>query len=126
MDGEAGTRRRRFPGWVYDVGEEADTSFSLSNERTFLSGARTGLTLLAGGVALEALDLPVARGWRLAAALVLVLAGTATPALAWWSWGRAERAGRLQEPLPHPVLFVALVAGITVAGLLVLVGLALA
>lgn len=58
MDGEGSTRRRRFPGWVYDVGQEADTSFSLSNERTFLSGARTGLALagavLAGLVARSA------------------------------------------------------------------------
>ena len=104
---------------------------TVRRSRTRLSGVGwaaglLGAAGLAGGVALEALDLPVARGWRLAAALVLVLAGTATPALAWWSWGRAERAGRLQEPLPHPVLFVALVVGITVAGLLVLVGLALA
>ncbi|MCC2334791.1 YidH family protein [Cellulomonas wangsupingiae] len=114
---------RRFPRWVYDVGTEPDARFSLANERTFLAWARTGLALLAGGVALEALALPVEPGLRLAAAVVLVVLGTLAPAVAWWGWVSTERAMRRGDPLPAPVGFVLLVAGVGVAGVLVLVGL---
>ena len=69
----------RFPRSVHGVGEEPDPRASLANERTFLAWVRTALALAAGGVALEALDLPVAGGLRLAAALLLVALGTGTP-----------------------------------------------
>lgn len=114
---------RRFPRWVYAVGTEPDARFSLANERTFLAWARTGLALLAGGVALEALDLPVEAGLRLAAAVVLVVLGALAPVVAWWGWARAERAMRRGDPLPAPVGFVLLVVGVAVAGALVLIGL---
>ncbi|MFC0647229.1 YidH family protein [Cellulomonas phragmiteti] len=113
----------RFPRWVYGVGSEPDARFSLANERTFLAWARTGLALLAAGVALEALDLPVEPGLRLAAAVVLIALGTLAPAAAWWGWSRAERAMRLSRPLPAPVGFGLLVGGVGVAGVLVLLGL---
>ncbi len=113
----------RFPRWVYGVGTEPDARFSLANERTFLAWARTGLALLAGGVALEALDLPVEAGLRLAAAVLLISLGALAPLLAWWGWARAERAMRRGTPLPPPVGFAVLVAGVGVAGVLVLVGL---
>ncbi|ADG74079.1 protein of unknown function DUF202 [Cellulomonas flavigena DSM 20109] len=114
---------RRFPRWVYGVGTEPDARFSLANERTFLAWARTGLALLAGGVALEALDLPVEPGMRLAAAVVLIALGSTAPAVAWWGWARGERAMRRGDPLPAPVGFGLLVAGVAVAGVLVLIGL---
>ncbi|WP_089802054.1 YidH family protein [Cellulomonas sp. KH9] len=105
------------------MGAEPDARFSLANERTFLAWARTGLALLAGGVALEALDLPVEPHLRLAAAVVLIALGTLAPAVAWWGWSRTERAMRRGDPLPAPVGFGLLVAGVAVAGVLVLVGL---
>ncbi|TFH72922.1 YidH family protein [Cellulomonas sp. HD19AZ1] len=117
---------RRFPRWVYRVGTEPDARFSLANERTFLAWARTGLALLAAGVALEALDLPIAPGPRLTASVLLVGLGTVAPTLAWWGWARAERAMRRGDPLPAPLGFGVLVAGMGVAGLLVLLGLLLA
>jgi len=123
MEPEQPAPDRRFPRWVYGVGSEPDARFSLANERTFLAWARTGLALLAGGVALEALDLPVERGLRLAAAVLLIALGTLTPAVAWWGWSRAERAMRRSDPLPAPVGFGLLVVGVGVAGLLVLLGL---
>lgn len=49
----------RFPQSVYGQGEEPDARFSLANERTFLAWIRTSLALIAGGVALEAFDLPL-------------------------------------------------------------------
>lgn len=113
----------RFPRWVYGVGSEPDARFSLANERTFLAWIRTSLALLAGGVALEALALPVEPWARTAAALVLVALGILAPVQAWLGWARAERALRLARPLPAPVLAGPLGLGLLVAGVLVLVGL---
>ena len=117
---------RRFPRWVYGAGTEPDARFSLANERTFLAWIRTSLALLAGGVALEALDLPVQDDLRFAAALVLVALGVLAPLLAWIGWARAERAVRLSSSLPAPSAFGLLVIGVCVAGALVLVGLVVA
>ena len=114
---------RRFPRRVYEVGDEPDARFSLANERTFLAWARTALALLAGGVALEALHLPIESGLRLAAAVLLILLGGAAPVVAWWGWGRTERAMRRGDPLPAPLGFGLLVAGVAAAAVLVLVGL---
>src|SRR4051795_3049211 len=121
MDDER--RDGRFPRWVYGVGADPDARFSLANERTFLAWIRTSLALLAGGVALEALDLPVQSDLRFAAALVLVAVGAIAPVLAWVGWARAERAVRLGRSLPTPSAFGLLVLGVCVSGVLVLVGL---
>ncbi|MDO9590586.1 MAG: DUF202 domain-containing protein, partial [Microcella sp.] len=45
----------RRPRSVYGVGGEPEVQASLANERTALSWIRTGLTLVAGGVALATL-----------------------------------------------------------------------
>lgn len=123
--GVSETPDRRRPTWVYGQGDEPDARFSFANERTFLAWVRTSLALLAGGVALEALDLPVEERLRLAASVVLVVLGTLTPLLAWWGWARAEQAVRRGAPLPAPVGFFVLVAGVLAAGALVLLGLLL-
>ena len=117
---------RRFPRWVYGTGTDPDARFSLANERTFLAWIRTSLALLAGGVALEALELPVQADLRFAAALVLVTLGVLAPALAWIGWARAERAVRTRSSLPAPSAFGLLVVGVCAAGVLVLIGLAVA
>lgn len=113
---------RRFPASVYGVGEEPDPRFSLANERTFLAWTRTGLALIAGGVALEVLGLDLHAGFRLAASLVLMITGTAVAPLAWWEWMRAERALRRSRPLPGAFSAVVLAVVVTVVGLLVLAG----
>lgn len=117
---------RRFPRWVYGTGTDPDARFSLANERTFLAWIRTSLALLAAGVALEALELPVQSDLRFAAALLLVALGVLAPVLAWIGWARAERAVRRRTSLPAPSAFGLLVIGVCVAGALVLVGLAVA
>lgn len=116
------TPDRRFPRGVYARGTEPDARFSLANERTFLAWVRTALALLAGGVALEALDVPVEPHLRLAASVVLLVLGLVAPAQAWFGWARAERALREQRPLPAPA-GGPLAAGVALAGVLVLVGL---
>jgi putative membrane protein len=118
-------RGRRFPGRVYAKGAEPDPRFSLANERTFLAWMRTSLALLAAGVALEALDLPIAAGVRLTSALVFITLGILAPVQAWLGWMATERALRQAQPLPSPRLGLVMAVGTTVAGLLVLGGLLL-
>lgn len=113
---------RRFPASVFGVGEEPDPRFSMANERTFLAWTRTGLALIAGGVALEVLGLDLHPGLRLAASLLLIIAGTAVAPLAWWEWMRAERAMRQSRPLPGAFSSVVLAVVVATVGLLVVGG----
>lgn len=116
---------RRFPATVYEHGDEPDVRFSLANERTFLAWVRTSLALLAGGVALEAFGLHLQPDLRLAASLVLVVAGVATPLQAWLGWMSVEKALRTDKPLPSPVLAGPIGLAVVIAGVLVLLALLL-
>ena len=60
---------------------------------------------------------------RDASALLLVALGVLAPVLAWLRWAALERGIRLARPLPAPLLGPVLAVGITVASLLLLVGL---
>lgn len=105
---------------MYDHGTDPDPRFSLANERTFLAWARTGLALLAGAAALDALDLPLHPVVQALVAAVLALAGLAVAVTSWWSWRATERAMREGTPLPgNPAM-------VLVVGVLVLVGAVLA
>lgn len=116
------TDHDRRPRSVYGVGDEPEVQASLANERTALSWIRTGMTLIAGGVALATLssfgDLPL---------VILVIAGLASlggAALGVWalvSWRRTERALRLRQPIPEPSVLPWVVAGVVVVGLLLAV-----
>lgn len=117
--------RTRFPQSVYRTGDEPDARFSLANERTFLAWNRTALALIAGGVALEALGLDLQPTLRLAASLILIAAGLVVPVLAWFEWGRTERALRSASPLPGSATSIALAATIVLVGALVLFGVVL-
>lgn len=90
----------RWPGWVYDHGEEPDYRFSFANERTFLAWIRTALALIAAGVAIDVVDLSLPATAQRMSAGMLVLLGLASTVLAWWRWARAERAMRRGGPLP--------------------------
>ncbi|NCT91254.1 DUF202 domain-containing protein [Cellulomonas sp. APG4] len=122
-DGAPPPPGRRFPRSVFARGDEPDVRFTLANERTFLAWIRTSLALLAAGIALEALDLPVQRGLGLAASLIFLALGTLLPLQAWWSWVRVEQALRMGRALPSPRMAAPLALGTLVAGVLVLVGL---
>jgi putative membrane protein len=125
---DLGTDREstRFPSRVYRHGTEPDARFTLANERTFLAWIRTALALIASGVALEAFVLPIEPQLRLSAALVLVLLGILTPIQAWLGWMGAEKALRLNQPLPAPALAVVIGIGVIVSGLLIGFGLVFA
>jgi inner membrane protein YidH len=94
-------RRWVDPGEAGTVGRTPDYRFSLANERTFLAWIRTGLALVAGGLAVSAF-LPSLR-WhvREVIAVALLLLGTTVALRAVDHWSRTERAMRLGEPLPR-------------------------
>ncbi len=113
--------KRRWPGSVYDSGTEPDPRFSLANERTFLAWIRTGLALLAGAAALDALDLPMADTLQHLLAGVLSLAGLIIAVMSWSGWARNERAMREDAPLPsNPGLIVVAIA-VSIAGIVLAV-----
>jgi len=116
----------RFPARVYRDGGEPDARFSLANERTYLAWIRTALALIAGGVALKALDLGIHPGFRVAAAVVALAAGIGAPLQAWFGWARVERALRRGEPLPSSLLALPIGIAVLVVGLLVLIGIIVA
>ncbi|MEW2381293.1 DUF202 domain-containing protein [Micromonospora sp. NPDC047707] len=94
--------RRWFdPQELRSVGTTPDYRFSLANERTFLAWLRTGLALVAGGLATAQFlpPLPLAH-LREAIAIALLLLGGAVAVRAIDHWARTERAIRLGEELP--------------------------
>ncbi|MEO3745440.1 DUF202 domain-containing protein [Plantactinospora sp. B5E13] len=101
------------PRELREVGETPDYRFSLANERTFLAWLRTGLALVAGGLAVAQFlpPMPVAH-LREALAVALLLLGGTVAVRAVDHWARAERAIRLGEELPasrFPALLALLV-----------------
>ena len=110
----------RWPGWVYDEGDEPDPRFSLANERTFLAWVRTSLALLAGGVALQALPVVMHPMTRRVLAAVLVVLSLGCVATGWLRWARTERAMRSGQPLPGAVLTAVLGGAVVVVGLVLL------
>ncbi|MBF4770038.1 DUF202 domain-containing protein [Nocardioides agariphilus] len=122
MSDDSTSRPTRWPARVYGVGSEPDFRFSLANERTFLAWVRTSLALLAGGVALDAVDLDGPRGVQTAVAVTLVVLGLLGATAAWLRWAATERAMRLRQPLPSTVVlaWIALAMMAVAVGLVVL------
>ena len=111
-------------GSVAAVSEQRrpDTQAELANERTYLAWLRTGLALVAVGVAAEQL-LP-AEGVIWARQLIgvsLILAGVLTAGLARWRWQRVDRAVRAGDPIPRPNLGYLVTAAIVLNGLATIV-----
>lgn len=98
---------------------EVDARFLLANERTLLAWVRTGLTLMAAGVAARQLDSGVARH-RVVSELLVLLGTTSVVAggLRYVAADRALRQGRLPPSGRFPLLLVAGVALIG-AGLMI-------
>ena len=101
-----------------------DYRFTLANERTLLAWLRTGLALVAGGVAVAtyAPDLG-ARGGSAAVALALVAIGLGTALAGYRRWRLNEAAITADEPLPDNWLpagvFAAVGTVVVVVGILV-------
>jgi putative membrane protein len=111
-------------GSVAAVSEEhrPDAQAELANERTYLSWLRTGLALVAVGVAAEQV-LP-AEGiiWaRQVIGVSLILAGVLTAGLARWRWQTVDRAMRAGRRIPQPILGYVVGAAIVLGGLATIV-----
>ncbi|MDO5683046.1 MAG: DUF202 domain-containing protein [Propionibacteriaceae bacterium] len=118
-----GTRPdKRWPRWVYGVGDEPDPRFTFANERTFLAWIRTGLGFVAAGMAVQALAGYAGVGnLRITiAALLLVAAGVLAGVIAFARWMIQERAMRENKPLSASMvlpLFTVLLTVVAVLGL---------
>jgi len=103
------------------VGRTPDYRFSLANERTFLAWIRTGLALIAGGMAcaqfLPSLSI---HHLREVIAVGLLVLGGVVALRAVDHWARTERAMRLGQELP-PSKFPAVLALAVGAGAVLLI-----
>ena len=104
--------------------EHPDYRFTLANERTLLAWLRTGLALVAGGVAVSTYAPDLGVRWGSAAvALALVLVGLVTALGGYGRWRANEDAIRADRPLPAarlvPVVAASVAAVVVVVGVLV-------
>jgi putative membrane protein len=103
------------------VGRTPDYRFTLANERTFLAWIRTGLALIAGGLACAQFlpALPI-QHLREVIAIGLLVLGAVVALRAVDHWARTERAMRLGQELP-PSKFPAILALAVAAGAALLI-----
>ena len=108
------------------VGRTPDYRFSLANERTFLAWIRTGLALIAGGLACAQFLPPLGVAHlREVIAIGLIVLGGAVALRAVDHWARTERAMRLGQELPGSkfpaILALAVAAGALLLAIAVLI-----
>jgi putative membrane protein len=107
---------------VVSEGRRPDTQAELANERTYLAWLRTGLALVAAGVAAERVLPAEGLIWaRQLVGVTLILAGVVTAGLARRRWQSVDRALREGRPIPHPLVGYMVAAVIVVNGLATIV-----
>jgi len=100
--------------------EEPDYRYSLANERTYLAWVRTGLALIAGGIALRVFT---ADNWLLTAtAIGATLLGGLLAVTSFLHWRRVQESMRRGEPLPTQRGPLLLTGGVVVLAALVTIG----
>lgn len=108
---------------LFPEGEEPDPRFTLANERTFLAWVRTSLAFLAGGIALQAFEIPnISATAQRVGAIVIVLMALLIALGAAVRWVRVERAMRTSRPLPVPAIVPLITLACFVGALVVLIG----
>jgi putative membrane protein len=99
--------------WWPAEGEEPDPRWSLANERTLLAYSRTALGLVVAGLAIagshSVADLPI---WVAVLGFPAIALGAAVAIGGRHRFLESQRALRLREPLPAPLLAVLLPLGI--------------
>lgn len=101
-------------------GTHPDYRFTLANERTLLAWLRTGLALVAGGVAVATYAPDLGVRWGSAAvALTLVLIGLGAALGGYRRWRANEAAIREGLPLPAGPLVPALTTAVAAVAVLV-------
>lgn len=116
---------KRWPTALYGSGREPDPRFSLANERTFLAWIRTSLARIAVAVAVDALSLGIGPRAQSLLAGLLALTGLVAAAHPWRGWVRTETAMRQNRPLPGNAAGIVVVAGVALAGMVLVVASAL-
>lgn len=110
------------PHEIRESGTTPDYRFSLANERTFLAWIRTGLALIAGGLAVAQFLSPLSVGYlKEAMAIVPIAVGAFCALRAVDHWVRCEIAMRHNRPLPASRFPALLALIVTVSALLALV-----
>jgi putative membrane protein len=95
-----------------------DARYELANERTYLAWLRTGLALVAAGVAAERLLPAAGVEWvRQAIGVSLVLAGAITVGLARRRWSAVDLAMKAGRGIPRSNLGYLIAATIVLDGL---------
>lgn len=103
-------------------GTAPDPRFTLANERTFLAWIRSGLGLVALGIAIATfVSTTGSRGLSVWLAAGLIALGGALSTAAWFRWLQVERAMRQGRAVPPSSLGLIVALGVTVLALLSLV-----
>jgi putative membrane protein len=103
---------KRMTSSLDDVGSEPDPRVTFANERTFLAWARTGLALIAGGLAAAQVLHFGLGGVHLLVAVPAIVFGGVLGVVSYLRWHSNERALRLGEPLGYSPLTRILALGI--------------
>jgi putative membrane protein len=110
------------PQEIRESGTTPDYRFSLANERTFLAWIRTGLALIAGGLAIAQFLSPLSsRFLTEAMAIVPIAFGGFCALRAVDHWIRCEVAMRNNKPLPVSRFPAFLAVVVTVSAILALI-----
>ena len=110
------------PHEIRESGTAPDYRFSLANERTFLAWIRTGLALIAGGLAIAQFLSPLpARFLTEAMAIVPIAVGGFCALRAVSHWIRCEIAMRHNRPLPASRFPALLALVVTISAILALI-----
>lgn len=110
------------PSEIRESGTTPDYRFSLANERTFLAWIRTGLALIAGGLAIVQFLSPLSsRFLTEAMAIVPIAFGGFCALRAVNHWIRCEIAMRNNKPLPASRFPAFLALVVTISAVLAVV-----
>jgi putative membrane protein len=103
--------------------QEPDYRYSLANERTYLAWVRTGLALIAGGIAIRIFMTDVGGGWLIVVAAIgfTVLGGVLT-ITSYRHWLHVQDAMRRGETLPTQRGPLILTIGMVVLAVVVTLG----
>lgn len=99
-----------------------DYRFSLANERTFLAWARTGLALVAGGIAVEQFASLKLSWITVVVGLFGICLGATVTVLGYRHYLRVQDAMEHERPLPGHSAIPLLVLGVVAIAVLLLAG----